>query len=134
MKNYVEVIIKLLKAQHPRVRFECINAISVLSKCLDTKMAKYHRLIIPSLIEMQNEPVYKVQIHISTALVNYMGALSYEDIYEHFDILNDMIRLSINHTSLVAQSNGLSILSMMCERADVEDVEPLLNEFMPLIL
>lgn len=134
VKKYTEVIVKLLKAEHPRVRFESLNAISILSKCLEGKIAKYHKLIIPSLIQMKDEPVEKVKIHISTALVNYMAQLSYEDVYEHFDILTDMIRTSINAESLIPQSNGLTILSQMCTMADMEDVEPLLTEFMPQIL
>ena len=54
--------------------------------------------------------------------------------YEHFDILTNMIRSSINADSLIVQSNGLTILSQMCTMADMEDVEPLLEEFMPEIL
>lgn len=134
VKTYTQVIVKLLKAEHPRVRFESLNAISILSKCLEGKIAKYHKLVIPSLVQMMGEPVAKVKIHISTALVNYMSQLSYEDVYEHFDILTDMIRASINAESLVAQSNALTILSQMCTMADMEDVEPLLTEFMPQIL
>lgn len=102
VKTYTEVIVKLLKAEHPRVRFESLNAISILSKCLEGKIAKYHKLVIPSLVQMMNEPVAKVKVHISTALVNYMAQLSYEDVYEHFDILTDIIRASINEQSLIA--------------------------------
>ena len=87
VKFYTEAIVQFMRSQHPRVRFECQNAISILSK-----MQKYHQLVIPALCEEMGDPVMKVSVHASTAMVNFLSGMSYELIYDYLQTIYNMIK------------------------------------------
>ena len=92
VKFYTEAIVQFIRSQHPRVRFECLNAISILSKMFTPKMQKYHQLVIPALCEEMGDPVMKVSVHASTAMVNFLSGMSYELIYDYLQTIYNMIK------------------------------------------
>ncbi|CAL6048442.1 Importin_beta-3 subunit [Hexamita inflata] len=130
---YTEALLQFLSSEHPRVRFEVLNAITILSDHFNPKIQKMHKQIIPALCSEASDPHPKVHVHASTAMITFMHGLTYENVYEYFQIFQDLIRISLQQ-GIVAGSNALTILSSLCDIVDPEDMVPVLNEFMPQIL
>ena len=74
---------RFAKHEHPRVRYEVLSAFTTLSKVFEPKMQKYHEAVIPCLLGMIDDPVQKVNVHASTAMINFMSGMTYDQTYKY---------------------------------------------------
>ncbi|CAL6030547.1 Importin_beta-3 subunit [Hexamita inflata] len=130
VKYYTEALVKFSQHTHPKVRYEVLAALTVLSTTFATKITKYHAQIFPMLFRLHNDPVKKVAVHASTAMINFVSKLDYEETYMYLENVKEMIELCWGG-NMVQQANALSLLNSLCEIVDEEDLTPLLYKFMP---
>lgn len=121
-QQFAQAIVKAMESRHPRVRFEAIRTLSSLSNHLAPKIQKYYEIIIPACIKLNSDPMRKVQVHASTALIEYIEGMSYEQVFDYERPLKQFVKDLYTSQQLICQGNASALLAEICEKLDPEDM------------
>jgi hypothetical protein len=119
LNSLINVIISLIKDNHPRVRFATIHCIAQLCTDLSpTIQSKYHQIIVPTLIMGMKDKIPKVQSHAATAVVNYVEECERRYIEPYLDSLLTTLMELLKFGRRDVQEQSLSAISSVADCAN----------------
>lgn len=128
VNNIVQSILDLSHSTNARIRYDCVDCLTIISNDLNPKVAKMHKKIIPRLIELTDDENKKVRMWVIFSLCGYAQILNYEQTYDYSEQLFAMVRKYFNvQDSMKAQTGALQLLATLCDTIDKEDIIPLLQ-------
>jgi len=116
LKDLVNMVLKMFKDAHPRVRYAAIHCAAQLSTDFSGHLqSQFHQLVMPALLGAMDDSVSKVQSHAATAIVNFVEDCENKFIQPYLDsILNKLLQLLMSGRRFV-QEQSLSAISAVAD-------------------